>query len=94
MRILHTLWFFNKKILLLSFVISPLLPLLSIWPISYTTAVGTAFMFVLPLVHYLNYELHIPAEYYFYFNLGLTKKILWINTVLISVIIGTLIIML
>lgn len=56
--------------------------------------VGFSFVFLTPVFHYLTYEIRNPNEYFFYYNLGLSKLILWTSTLVISLIIGLIIILL
>ena len=53
--------------------------------------IGTSYILCGPLFHYFHYELGNESEYYFYFNLGLSRTILWISTILFSLIVGTVI---
>jgi hypothetical protein len=43
------------------------------------------------LFHYLIYEIRNSKEYYFYFNMGLTKLMLWLSTLFISIFIAVII---
>jgi len=61
---------------------------------SYKNIFGTTYIFLTPVMQYYIYELRNKNEYYFYFNLGLSKMLLWISTSLMSLIIGMLIIIL
>jgi len=49
---------------------------------------GLGYIFSAPLFHLFNYEVRNTNEYYFYYNLGLSKILLWISTILISLTIG------
>lgn len=48
-------------------------------------AFGTAYVMIALLFHYFIYEMSFKKEYYFYYNLGLSKITLWISTIIISV---------
>ncbi len=50
--------------------------------------IGLAYIFCTPLTHFLVYEVRNSNEYYFYYNLGLSKITLWACTVVVSIIIG------
>ena len=52
------------------------------------SSTGVAFMFITPLFQYFIYEISHPDEYYFYFNMGLSKLVLLICTLVISFCIG------
>lgn len=54
---------------------------------------GVAFMFIAPLFQYFIYEISHPEEYYFYFNMGLSRLILWLCTLVISFCIGLILIL-
>ncbi|GAB1473120.1 hypothetical protein MASR2M69_05610 [Bacteroidota bacterium] len=46
--------------------------------------IGLAFLFICPLIHFFVYELKNEKEYYFYYNMGLSKATLWSSTFSIS----------
>lgn len=54
---------------------------------------GTGFGYIVagPLTHYFTYDIKNENEYYFYFNSGLNKLVLYASTVTINLIIGGLI---
>ncbi|HET6539906.1 MAG TPA: hypothetical protein VFG46_05425 [Chryseolinea sp.] len=56
---------------------------------------GTGFGYILagPLTQYFIYELRNENEYYFYFNMGFNKIMLYGSTVILNVIFGTLILL-
>jgi hypothetical protein len=56
---------------------------------SFDIAAGAFIIFSLTF-HYFIYEVRNSDEYYFYFNLGLNKQVLWISTLLLSSIIAIL----
>lgn len=47
-------------------------------------AIGFAFLIIAPFVHFFVYEVKNKNEYYFYYNLGLSKIKLWLSTFLIA----------
>lgn len=51
-------------------------------------AAGIVFIFFTPVFHFFIYEIRRPNEYYFYYNLGLSKIKLWISTCSTGLIIG------
>ncbi len=55
---------------------------------------GFAYLFVLPLFHYMTYEYRNPDEYYFYHNLGISKMFLWIATIMQAIIVELIILFL
>jgi hypothetical protein len=94
MRILYGLCFFYQKLIIPSLVVSIVLSFFMMKLIDLYAGIGISFSFLTPIFHYLTYEIRNPNEYYFYYNLGLSKLILWINTIIISLIIGLLFILL
>jgi len=73
-RLLPVLWVFYKKLSTPSLALAILIGLItgSLASVVYT------FFFLLPFFHFFIYEIRYPKEYYFYYNLGLDKKTLWI----------------
>jgi hypothetical protein len=49
---------------------------------------GGAYLVLAPVFHFFTYEVRNENEYYFYYNMGLSKPVLWLATLLISSIIG------
>lgn len=56
--------------------------------------IGVAYMVSTPFFHYFIYEMGNYNEYYFYYNIGLSKAVLWVSTLVISLLFGLVIIML
>lgn len=52
---------------------------------------GISFLIVTPLFHYYIYEIRNPNEYYFYYNMGISKLFLWLATLVSSSFIGLII---
>jgi hypothetical protein len=50
--------------------------------------IGISYIFSGLLFHYLIYEVRNRNEYYFYYNLGLSRLILWVVTFVLSLLIG------
>ncbi len=86
MKIFVALWIFYKKLILPSLSLSILLAFFG--SLKLITGTGVAFVFLTPVFQFLFYDLARPNEYYFYYNMGLGKIVLWINTILMSLIIG------
>lgn len=61
------------------------------WSIPVVQGTGFGYFLAGPLTHYFIYELRNENEYYFYFNLGLNKIILYASTVILNLILGVLI---
>ncbi len=89
MIIIRSIYLFYKKIFLASIAVSiAIVFLLSLLiPIhSFIGSFGISYMFVLPLIHYYIYELRNRNEYYFYYNLGLSKISLWMITAILALV--------
>lgn len=90
MRILYGLCFFYQKLIVPSLVISFVLSFFMMKRVDLYAGIGISFIFLTPVFHYFIYEIRNPNEYYFYYNLGLSKLLLWTNTIIISLIVGLL----
>ena len=90
MRIVYGLWLFYQKLIIPSLVVSIALSYLMSGTSHLLLGTGIIYIFITPTFHYLTYELKNPNEYYFYYNMGLSKLILWTNTLVVSTVIGLL----
>jgi hypothetical protein len=52
---------------------------------------GISYMIVVPVFHYYIYEIRNSNEYYFYYNMGISKPLLWSSTLIFSSLIGLII---
>ena len=62
-----------------------------IWSTPLVQGTGFGYFLAGPLTHYFIYELRNENEYYFYFNLGLNKIVLYTSTVTLNLILGAVI---
>lgn len=87
---------FYKKLVVPSFLLSILIGLMGLIDSgSYSlTSVGISYILITPIFQYLSYELRNKNEYYFYFNLGLSRISLWTLTCIVSFLIGLVFILL
>lgn len=88
MRIINALWIFYKKLILPSIVVSALLATFYFKLGEIIKGTGMAYVFLTPVFHYLLYDLTSPKEYFFYYNMGISKLFLWINSIVVSLTIG------
>jgi len=88
MRELKGVFFFYQKLVIPSIAVSVWLALFSMAYTNFHVGFGASYIVVTPAFHYFTYEINNPGEYYFYFNLGLSKLSLWGCTLLISSILG------
>ncbi len=90
MRIFLSVMLFYKKIAVPAFILSMLLGILS-YAISGEVSfliVAISYVLLSILFHYFVYEVMNPGQYYFYYNLGLSKYHLWGASLLLSLIFG------
>jgi len=52
------------------------------------TTVGFYYILMSMFFHYFIYEKRNPGEYYFYYNMGLSKIVLWGTSLFLSLIIA------
>ncbi len=94
MRIALSILMFYKKLVIpifsmsamtgfLTFMNSNSLPLAWRWS-------WLSFITLTPFFQYFIYEVRNPNEYYFYYNMGISKLVLWISTLILSTLIGLL----
>jgi len=88
MRIVKGIWLFYRKLILSAVIISAVIASLVPGESFFLKRVGLAYMFITPLLHYFIYEVRNRNEYFFYYNLGLSRLVLWISTLAISIVIG------
>jgi hypothetical protein len=83
----------NLKILSI-FYIKLLIPavlfsLLMCFPLGFSAnSFGLYFVLFLPCLHFFMYELRFKQEYYFYANFGFSRRLLWILTGSLSILIN------
>ncbi|MES2652096.1 MAG: hypothetical protein V4663_10165 [Bacteroidota bacterium] len=88
MNIFIPLWIFYKKLILPSLAVSILLAFFFFGAVKILSGIGIAYIFLTPVFHYLLYDLTDANQYYFYYNLGISKLLLWISSIIASLIIG------
>lgn len=88
MRTIKGLFLFYKRIVFPALLFSAVLSSFGMTLVNFFGGLGFAFLFLLPLFHYLSYEIRYPGEYYFYHNQGLSKLVLWLITLVISLLVG------
>lgn len=84
MQTIKGLWYFYQKLIVPSLAISVVLALFSQGYVPLFFGIGFSYAILSPLVHLYSYDVNTPHEYYFYYNLGLSKMTLWANTLAIS----------
>lgn len=86
----YYIFIFQKKFLLPAIIISVLLGFIghSINGKPIGTNAGLAYLFILPLFQFFIYELRYAHEYYFYYNLGISKIALWIACIVHALILS------
>lgn len=83
-------WIFYQKILVPAIAVAIVIAIIMSSSAFSTlvSGIGIAFIATTPLFHYIIYDTNNPKEYYFYYNQGLSKKVLWMTTIISSLIIG------
>lgn len=92
MRVLKAILLFYQKLVIPSLIVSGLLGLVAYGvsgQLSLKT-IGFSYIITSLLFHYFIYEVMYSDEYYFYYNLGLSRLNLWIITLVLSLLIGVL----
>ena len=95
MRIFVSILIFYKKLIIPTLTVAILIACLGISKSETFSlpAVGFSYIFLTPLFHYFIYELRNPNEYFFYYNFGLSKLILWVSSLTISIVVGLILIL-
>ncbi len=93
MKIVLSIWMFYKKLIIPAISLSALIAVLvflnaTIFSFKWF---GIAYMLVTPMFHYYIYEIRNPNEYYFYYNMGINKLVLWMSTLILSLLIGLMV---
>jgi len=98
MRIAISIWIFYKKLIIPTIVASIMMAFM---PMLFSGAaltgplpihtIGVTYIVFTPFFQYFIYEIRNPEEYYFYYNMGLSKLLLWTTTIIISSIAGLII---
>jgi len=90
MQMIFGLLLFYKKLIVPSFTMSILMGVMGmvVSDSVSTASIGTAYIVFAPFFHFAVYEIRNPNEYYFYYNLGLSKISLWAFTLIFSFVIG------
>ncbi|MDP3437280.1 MAG: hypothetical protein Q8S04_08550 [Bacteroidales bacterium] len=83
---MQSLLIFYKKLIIPSAIFSIMIGMTGImatgtFSLKYT---GLAYLFICPMVHFFVYDVRYSNDYYFYYNLGLSRKSLWASTLVIS----------
>jgi hypothetical protein len=90
MRIVKAIVIFYQKLIVPTLIFSGLLGLTAgALSGEYSLKfMGASYIFSAPLFHYFICEVRDDNEYYFYYNLGLSKLILWMISMGLSLVIG------
>ncbi|MAX72017.1 MAG: hypothetical protein CMC76_13130 [Flavobacteriaceae bacterium] len=77
MKLLKTIFLFQKKIIFLAYFISIIIGIIFGLKLN---VIGISFFTILPLLHYFFYDIKDKSEYYYYYNLGVSRNKLWLST--------------
>lgn len=90
MRILKAILIFYQKLIIPSLILSGLFGFIGLGiagEFSLKT-IGISYVFLGLLFHYFIYEVRNSNEYYFYYNIGLSRLSLWLITFVLNLMIG------
>lgn len=91
-RMTSGIWAFYRKLIVpslsASITIGVLIFLISGSLPEATKITGFCYLIFTPVFHFFFYEVVHPNEYYFYYNMGITKLVLWLSTVILSLMIS------
>ncbi len=106
MRLIIAILFFYRKIIIPALIVSIIMGFFGNFLENALSSITTespslfsintaacAFIIFSLTFHYFIYEVINSKEYYFYFNLGLNKQVLWASTFLLSLIVAILFIL-
>ncbi len=95
MRILKAILIFYQKLIIPTLILSGLLGLIGLGITGEFSfkAIGISYIILGLMFHYFIYEIRNSNEYYFYYNIGLSRLTLWIITFILNLIIGLIIIL-
>jgi len=91
MRLIICILIFYRKLILLSLVVEIALAYLGYsgtGKFSWGT-IGIGYILITLVFQYFIYEIRNPNDYYFYYNMGLSKYLLWGTTLILSFLIVT-----
>jgi len=93
MRIVKSFWMFYKKLIIPALSMSAAIAAIAfIYSGNFSFKwFGISYIIVVPVFQYYIYETRNPNEYYFYYNMGMSKPILWLATFVFSSLIGLII---
>jgi len=93
MRIVKSFWMFYKKLVIPALSMSAAIAFIaSLDSGSFSFKwFGISYLIITPVFQYYIYETRNPNEYYFYYNMGLSKPLLWLATFVFSSLIGLII---
>jgi len=93
MRIVKSFWMFYKKLVIPALAMSAAIGSIVFFSSGSFSFkwFGITYMIVVPVFHYYIYEVRNPNEYYFYYNMGISKPMLYLATLVFSSFIGLII---
>lgn len=90
MRTLRAILIFYKKLVIPNLILSGLSGFIGLGIAGdfFLKTIGVSYIILGLLFHYFIYEVRDSNEYYFYYNMGLSRLSLWIITLVLNLIIG------
>ncbi len=96
MRTLKAILIFYQKLIIPTLIVSVVMGMIGYGMSKEFSlkAIGISYLFLGLLFHYFIYEVRNSNEYYFYYNLGLSRLSLWVISFVLSLAIGLIFILL
>lgn len=85
--LLKNIILFHRKTLPVALLV--MVPLQGVLHLNFLHLFFSLLVLSLP-IHYLEYERRHPQEYYYYHNVGLSKRQLWLSTVILSLLLAVI----
>jgi len=80
-RILKNILLFQKKIFFISYAVSLFIGLFFGGELK---MIGLAFLWIAPFTQYFFYDVKNKNQYFYYYNVGISKNMLWTSTFVIG----------
>ena len=96
MRLVRSVWVFYQKLIAPTLLLSLLFGLIGLGLTGefLLETVGIPYILLGSLFHYFIYEMINSQEYYFYYNMGLSRRMLWLTTIILNLTVGMVLILL
>ncbi|WP_256005910.1 MULTISPECIES: hypothetical protein [Pedobacter] len=90
MQIISALWYFQRRLVLPAFLLSFLLSFFMMGWSRVMAGTGLGMLLLMPTAHLLVYDWTYKNEYLFYHNMGLSRRLLWLSTLLVGMVMAAI----